>query len=392
MYLRIQERQGKGGQLTVREVAAYLAHICLLGGFSVYALAALVGGLIVEFPAPAPEQGVNRVERWAIGERRVAKVMPGVGSWLARSETLKPTIPLTAILESEGATVASASDFSSSVSTPNTLVTEPDATYRTVCVRLCDGAYFPLSFATTADHFGEDEQMCQSRCGAPARLFVYKNPGESPDSMVDRAGRPYNDLTASFRFKVRYSARCTCKSQPWEQEAQDRHRLYALEDHGAPEGEPELAQIRTRLAAFKSAREAPTGPIPKPPVFAAIAPASANDVTSTAAAPVVADVASQRDAAPSAAIVSPIVPVIVDDAPEKTEAELLNKAKSKTARKAVKPAKTAAKRLVQAPQRAKKRQYAGTTVYFVPVRYIYVRRYAANAPGELVRRHLLGNY
>src|SRR5690606_29512315 len=30
-------------------------------------------------------------------------------------------------------------------------------TYRTVCVRLCDGFFFPISFATTPDRFGADE-------------------------------------------------------------------------------------------------------------------------------------------------------------------------------------------------------------------------------------------
>ena len=60
---------------------------------------------------------------------------------------------------------------------PVTPIVESGVSYRTVCVRLCDGSYFPLSFATTADHFDEDEQLCKSRCGTPAKLYVYKNPG-----------------------------------------------------------------------------------------------------------------------------------------------------------------------------------------------------------------------
>ena len=34
----------------------------------------------------------------------------------------------------------------------------PFATYRTVCVRLCDGYYFPVSFSTLPSHFARDTE------------------------------------------------------------------------------------------------------------------------------------------------------------------------------------------------------------------------------------------
>ena len=40
------------------------------------------------------------------------------------------------------------------------------STYRTVCVRTCDGFYFPISFSTTQDHFRDDEASCQRMCPA----------------------------------------------------------------------------------------------------------------------------------------------------------------------------------------------------------------------------------
>ena len=39
-------------------------------------------------------------------------------------------------------------------------------TFRTVCVRSCDGYYFPISFSTTQDHFRDDEATCQRMCPA----------------------------------------------------------------------------------------------------------------------------------------------------------------------------------------------------------------------------------
>src|SRR6202163_3921786 len=37
-------------------------------------------------------------------------------------------------------------------------------TYRTVCVRTCDGGYFPISFATVPARFPDDERTCKALC------------------------------------------------------------------------------------------------------------------------------------------------------------------------------------------------------------------------------------
>ena len=104
---------------------------------------------------------------------------------------------------------------------------EPLVAYRTVCVRLCDGSFVPISAATTRDHFKKDAQKCRSQCGAPSRLFVYETESGSPETMVDLKGRPYTDLTTAFKFRVTYDPDCKCQAHPWEQEAQDRHKMYA---------------------------------------------------------------------------------------------------------------------------------------------------------------------
>ncbi len=62
--------------------------------------------------------------------------------------------------------------------------TIPFATYRTMCVRRCDGFYYPISFSTLPSRFPQDSAICQSQCAAPADLFVYKNPGEEIDQMI----------------------------------------------------------------------------------------------------------------------------------------------------------------------------------------------------------------
>ena len=110
----------------------------------------------------------------------------------------------------------------------------PPETYRTVCVRLCDGGYFAISFATTPAQFARDEAVCQRSCGKPVRLYVYRNPGAIPDYMHDLDGNAYAELVNAFRFRSSYDPACTCSPQPWTLAAQDRHQAYALQGAGAP--------------------------------------------------------------------------------------------------------------------------------------------------------------
>ena len=50
--------------------------------------------------------------------------------------------------------------------------TSGNGTFRTLCVRTCDGYYFPISFSTTSEHFPADARSCEAICpGTEARLF-----------------------------------------------------------------------------------------------------------------------------------------------------------------------------------------------------------------------------
>jgi hypothetical protein len=85
-------------------------------------------------------------------------------------------------------------------------------TYRTVCVRTCDGYYFPISFETSPDHFREDEQTCQRMCpAAEVQLYTYHNPGEEMTQAVALNGRLYTELPAAFQYRKELSPACSCR-------------------------------------------------------------------------------------------------------------------------------------------------------------------------------------
>jgi hypothetical protein len=132
-------------------------------------------------------------------------------------------------------------------------------TYRTVCVRLCDGYYFPVSFSVSRSRFARDARTCERSCPGQARLFVYANPGGDIENMVDPQGRPYRRLPTAFLYRTQYVASCRCKPEPWSVEARERHRVYALEAasrKGSKQAAAELDALKAKMARDGSAGSA----------------------------------------------------------------------------------------------------------------------------------------
>jgi Protein of unknown function (DUF2865) len=129
----------------------------------------------------------------------------------------------------------------------------PEHAVRTLCVRLCDGYYWPISFATTRSRLSTDAKRCESSCTSPARLFHHRNPGQDVDDMRDRDGNPYRELPAAFLYRTRYLADCTCRPQPWEEEAAVRHRAFAAAAAAKASAHDKLR------GPHESARAAPRG-------------------------------------------------------------------------------------------------------------------------------------
>ena len=94
----------------------------------------------------------------------------------------------------------------------------PSGTYRTVCVRTCDGYYFPISYSTVPTRFPDDQRSCQRLCpAAEAVLYSYRNPGEDIGQAVSINGQPYTELPNAFRYRKDFSAACSCRrpGQSW---------------------------------------------------------------------------------------------------------------------------------------------------------------------------------
>src|SRR3954463_8928127 len=110
-------------------------------------------------------------------------------------------------------------------------------TFRTVCARTCDGAYFPISFATVPSRFPDDEKTCKSLCPASeATLYAYRNPGEDMNQAVSVSGQPYSAMPNAFRYRNEYVPSCSCKAvgQTWSD------ALKSIDDKAAAEQQGDI--------------------------------------------------------------------------------------------------------------------------------------------------------
>jgi len=117
-------------------------------------------------------------------------------------------------------------------------------TYRTLCVRMCDGFYFPISYATGSTDFAHDAEICAASCGGDARLFYYPNPGGNIESMLDMTGRAYASYPVAFRYRKTLVPGCQCRPQPWTEAERARHRGYAAaQAPGSQSATPNVSSV-----------------------------------------------------------------------------------------------------------------------------------------------------
>lgn len=76
-----------------------------------------------------------------------------------------------------------------------------------VCVRLCDGFFFPA-----ADPAGTDAS-CQAQC-PDAPMSLYLKSGDDINDAVSLAGAKYTDLSVADRYQTTFDKTCVCRRNP----------------------------------------------------------------------------------------------------------------------------------------------------------------------------------
>jgi hypothetical protein len=86
---------------------------------------------------------------------------------------------------------------------------------RTLCVRICDGYYFPINAQANSTRFQTDAVACQSMYaeGGQAELFVQPGGGDIGNATSIATGKRYGDLPNALLYRETYVPACATQLQ-----------------------------------------------------------------------------------------------------------------------------------------------------------------------------------
>lgn len=86
---------------------------------------------------------------------------------------------------------------------------------RSVCVRLCDGYYFPIGPLSRDADLSDHEAVCSGLCpDAPTQLFIEPSGSDRIEDAVAADGARYVALPAAFRNRATVDKICACPRRP----------------------------------------------------------------------------------------------------------------------------------------------------------------------------------
>jgi hypothetical protein len=111
------------------------------------------------------------------------------------------------------------------------LGTEDAGGMRTICVRKCDGYYFPVSSYANSGRFGLDADLCRATCPA-AETALYLQPiGKDVDTAIAvDGGAPYTALPNALKYRKAFDSSCSCRrpGQSWSEALAEAERVLAV--------------------------------------------------------------------------------------------------------------------------------------------------------------------
>ncbi|MBU4530457.1 MAG: DUF2865 domain-containing protein [Hoeflea sp.] len=102
--------------------------------------------------------------------------------------------------------------------------------YRTLCVRSCDGFFFPVSSRANPSDFTRDERTCQMMCpGTGTELYFHAADIQESEEMVSaRTGQPYTEMPNAFVYRnanAPMSKACGCNMGAFYKEMERREAI-----------------------------------------------------------------------------------------------------------------------------------------------------------------------
>ena len=155
---------------------------------------------------------------------------------------------------------------------------QPQAGSKAVCVRTCDGSFFPVSYSATQGRLDGLEDMCRALCpNADVSLYTYPASGEI-EQAVSISGARYMDSPTALKYRQSLDPNCSCRprGESWADALAGAEAKLGRESKGdiyvTPEKSAEMSRPRIDPKA-KLAKPTPgASPAPTPSAVAKGAP------------------------------------------------------------------------------------------------------------------------
>lgn len=134
----------------------------------------------------------------------------------------------------------------------------PQRGSKAVCVRTCDGSFFPISYSAGSNAPGMLADLCRAQCPyAETRVYTY-NPSRDIIDAVSLDGEPYSALPNALRYRRTYDKACACRppDMSWAEALADAEKLIGR-DRRDMIVTPEKAEELSRPRNLRAGEQAP---------------------------------------------------------------------------------------------------------------------------------------
>lgn len=102
-----------------------------------------------------------------------------------------------------------------------------------ICVRACDGGFFPVSYSARRANLEELAELCRAQCPNVEVALYTRSPWRELDTALSIDGRPYSDHPNALKFAKTFDPNCACKpaGKSWVETLAEAERILA-EKHG----------------------------------------------------------------------------------------------------------------------------------------------------------------
>lgn len=135
---------------------------------------------------------------------------------------------------------------------------------RTLCVRTCDGGFFPISSNTSPMNFRRDADTCRQMCpGVETELYYHSMiSGESADMVSTQTGRPYRELPTAFSYLNRPSGEksaCECNLRAYYSKIRENSAAMNVPDYRSA-----VIEVKPKVPAGSPAQQVSSTPVERP--------------------------------------------------------------------------------------------------------------------------------